>query len=107
MSAVPPDALEAAREYYIEHWEDEIAGRMNPLFARAFVTGLLEAATPHIAAAERTAERQRCAALLTARMPLDFLRRHGLKPGAGARQMLEAAAAEILAAGEGAPGGAT
>jgi hypothetical protein len=52
----------------------------------------------------REAERQRCAALLTTGTPMGFLRRHGLEPGAGTGQVLEAAAAEILAGGVDAPG---
>ena len=50
MTTVPADALEAARVYYVENWDDEILARMNPLFARDFITGLTEAAAPAIRA---------------------------------------------------------
>jgi len=86
VSAVPQDACRAAREVIMSGGTLEAA---------------LEAAAPLMAAAER----ERCAALLTAGTPAGFLRRHGLEPGAGARPLLDAAAAEILAGGGDAPGG--
>jgi hypothetical protein len=84
VSAVPEDAYRAA-------WKVIMSG--------GTLQAALEAAAPLMAGAER----QRCAALLTAGAPLDFLRRHGLEPGAGTGRVLEAAAAEILAPGEDAP----
>jgi hypothetical protein len=85
VSAVPEDAYRAA-------WKVIMSG--------GTLQAALEAAAPLMAGAER----QRCAALLTTGTPMGFLRRHGLEPGAGTGQVLEAAAAEILAGGVDAPG---
>jgi hypothetical protein len=85
VSAVTPEAVEAAAKV---------------LMRGGTVQDMLEAAAPLMAGAER----QRCAALLTAGTPMGFLRRHGLEPGAGTGRVLEAAAAEILAGGVDAPG---
>ena len=81
------------------------------------VQGMLEAAAPLIVAAAlgdgdgdegtariRAAERARCAMVLTGLSPLDFLRAHGLEPGAGTGRVLAAAAAHILAPGVDGPG---
>jgi hypothetical protein len=93
VTAVPEDAIAAAAKALI-------AGSPMVRDVRGMVRVALEAAAPHITAAER----QRCAALLTTGKPLAFLRRHGLEPGAGAGQVLWAAATEILADGGDAPG---
>ena len=53
MTDLPSAALEAAREYYVEHWDDAAGGRVNPLYARDFITGLATAMVPAIRAAER------------------------------------------------------
>lgn len=50
-----PGALEAAREYCVSTWDDSAGGRVNPLYAWVFITGLIEAVTPVIRAAERAA----------------------------------------------------
>ena len=103
MSAVTPEAVDAAAKV---------------LMSGGNVQAMLEAAAPSIVAAAlgdvapgdegtariRAAERARCAMVLTRLSPLDFLRAHGLEPGAGTGRVLVAAAAHILAPGGDGPG---
>ena len=102
MSAVTPEAVSAAAKV---------------LMSGGNVQAMLEAAAPLIVAAAlgdgdgdegtahiRAAERARCATVLTGLSPLDFLRAHGLEPGAGTGRVLAAAAAHILAPGGDGPG---
>jgi hypothetical protein len=63
-----------------------------------------EACVGTMADAIRAAERARCATVLAHLSPLDFLRAHGLEPGAGTGRVLVAAAAHILAPGVDGPG---
>jgi|SRR6478736_8662386 len=102
MSAVTPEAVDAAAKV---------------LMRGGTVQDMLEAAAPLIVAAAlgdgdgdegtariRAAERARCATALAHVSPLDFLRAHGLEPGAGTGRVLVAAAAHILAPGGDGPG---
>lgn len=82
MSDIPPEATEAAERVFTGGGD---------------VEAMLAAAAPHLARAER----ERCADLLTTGMPLMFLRRHGLLPGAGCGQILAAAAEAIRGAADG------
>ena len=104
MTAVTPEAVDAAAKVLMSggNVQDMLETAAPLIVAAALGDGGGDEGTARI----RAAERARCAVVLAHVSPLDFLRAHGLEPGAGTGRVLAAAAAHILApGGDGAGGG--